>query len=252
MTDILSLANITKSFGETSVLKSIDLSVRAGERHALIGPNGAGKSTLFDLISGRARPDGGTISLRGSDIAGLKPQHIYRKGLCRSFQVSALFPTMTVFENIRCACLKANGVGYDGLFPLDTNDAIIATCETVLTHVGLTDSAFVPAGELAYAQQRALEIGITIAGDNDVILLDEPTAGMSHSETDRAVDLIRTLTVGKTLLMVEHDMGVVFNLADRISVIVDGRVIATDTPDAIRNNPAVQSAYLGPEGPAHV
>ncbi len=245
MTPALELRNVHKSFGKTEVIRGTTLAVKPGERVAIIGPNGAGKSTLFNLISGRFGASSGEILLHGHKIDGLPPYEINRLGLARSFQVSNLFVRLSVFENVRCAVLWHLGYRYAfWRFLADLRDANERT-EHVLEIIGLTRCRDVLAMNLSYAEQRALEIGITIAGGSQVILLDEPTAGMSQSETRRFVELIRQVTVGKTLLTVEHDMGVVFGLADRIAVLVYGQVIAFDTPDAVRANPRVQQAYLG-------
>ena len=243
----LSLQDVRKSFGRTEIINGVSLDIANGERHAVIGPNGAGKSTLFNLISGRFHVSSGRIELRGEDITNLEPHVINRKGLSRSFQITNIFPRMTVYENVRCAVLWSLGYKYSfwnrvgGL-----RDAAQRTDE-VVELIGMQERRERLAGVLTYAEQRALEIGVTIATGPDVVLLDEPTAGMSHSETDEAVELIRKVTTGKTLIMVEHDMGVVFDLADRISVLVYGEVIATGTPEQIRGNKAVQEAYLGTE-----
>ncbi len=239
------LNDVRKSFGRTEIIRGASLQVHAGERVAIIGPNGAGKSTLFNLISGRFHATSGKILVHGRDIAGLEPYEINRMGLARSFQVSNLFVRLSVFENIRCAVLWSMGYRYAfWKFLADLKDANDRTDE-VLKMIRLDKRRDVLAMNLTYAEQRALEIGITIAGGAGVILLDEPTAGMSRSETTRFVQLIREVTQGKTLLTVEHDMGVVFGLADRIAVLVYGEVIAFDTPEAVRANPKVQEAYLG-------
>jgi branched-chain amino acid transport system ATP-binding protein len=239
------LRDVRKSFGKTEIIRGASLVVNAGERVAIIGPNGAGKSTLFNLISGRFGISSGEILLHGQSIAGLKPFEINRKGLARSFQVSNLFTRLSVFENIRCAVLWSLGYKYSfWKFLADLRDANDRT-EQVLEMIKLDKRREVLAMNLTYAEQRALEIGITIAGGASVILLDEPTAGMSKSETSRFVNLIREVTVGKTLLTVEHDMGVVFGLADKIAVLVYGEVIAFDEPQAVRANARVQEAYLG-------
>ena len=239
------LRDVRKSFGKTEIIRGTSLAVKAGERVAIIGPNGAGKSTLFNLISGRFGPSSGEILLRGERIDGKPPYEIARRGLARSFQVSNLFTRLSVFENVRCAVLYAMGHRYAfWRFLADLKDAN-ERAEAVLAMIKLERRRDHLAMNLTYAEQRALEIGITIAGGADVILLDEPTAGMSRSETGRFVELIREVTVGKTLLTVEHDMGVVFGLADKIAVLVYGEVIAFDTPGAVRANPRVQEAYLG-------
>ena len=241
----LELRDVRKSFGKSEIIRGTSLAVKAGERVAIIGPNGAGKSTLFNLISGRFDVSSGDIVLNGQSIKGLAPFEINRRGLSRSFQVSNLFIRLSVFENIRCAVLWSLGYKYSfWKFLADLRDAN-DRAEEVLEMIKLDRRRDVLAMNLTYAEQRALEIGITIAGGSQVILLDEPTAGMSKSETSRFVGLIRDVTVGKTLLTVEHDMGVVFSLADTIAVLVYGEVIAFDEPAAVRANARVQEAYLG-------
>ncbi|WP_069261456.1 ABC transporter ATP-binding protein [Paraburkholderia nodosa] len=245
MTAALELRDVRKNFGRTEIIRGVDLSIAQGERHALIGPNGAGKSTTFNLISGRMAPSSGTVKLNGVEIGGLPPYKINRMGLSRSFQVTNIFHRLSVFENVRCSVLWSLGYRYSFWHRLEQLRDARKRAEEVLELIGLQGRHDTLAGLLTYAEQRALEIGITIAGGAEVILLDEPTAGMSRSESDHAVELIRRVTVGKTLVMVEHDMSVVFGLADRISVLVYGEVIATDTPQAIRNNRRVKEAYLG-------
>lgn len=242
------LRGVQKSFGNTSVIRDVNLTVVKGERHALIGPNGAGKSTLFNLISGYMKPTAGRILLKDEIVSGLRPYQINRRGLSRSFQVSNVFPNMSVWENIRCALLWATGHRYAFWKNIDNLPEVRERTAQILQDINLVSRRDVPAGLLAYAQQRTLEIGITIAGGADVILLDEPTAGMSRAETERAVALIRRLTEGRTLLIIEHDMSVVFGLADRISVLVYGQIIASGTPKEVRGNPKVKEAYLGEEG----
>ena len=241
----LSLIDLRKSFGPVQIIRGVSLDIPAGERHAIIGPNGAGKSTLFNLVSGRLSPSSGSIQLNGHDIAGMRPFHIFRRGLARSFQITNIFPRLTVFENIRCGLLFPLGHRYDFVHGVDGLRDLNERAAQVLERIGLTARRDAAAGLLTYAEQRALEIGITIAGGANVILLDEPTAGMSRHETEKAVELIREISRGRTLVMVEHDMGVVFDLADRISVLVYGEIIASDTPERIRANPTVQTAYLG-------
>ena len=243
----LQLHDVRKSFGRTSIINGVNLSIDSGERHAIIGPNGAGKSTLFNLISGRFGVTSGRIELNGESITGLQPELINRKGLARSFQITNIFPRMSVYENVRCAVLWSQGYKYSFWHAIDALDGVRERASEIVERIGMTRRRDRMAGVLTYAEQRALEIGVTIAGGANVILLDEPTAGMSRSETDDAVELIRKVTEGRTLIMVEHDMSVVFNLADRISVLVYGEVIATGTPEQIRANKAVQEAYLGTE-----
>ena len=243
----IELRGVLKSFGNTSVIRDVNLTVVNGERHALIGPNGAGKTTLFNLISGYMKPTVGGILLKGEIVSGLRPYQINRCGLSRSFQVSNVFPNMSVWENIRCALLWATGHRYAFWKNIDNLPEVRERTAQILQDINLVSRRDVPAGLLAYAEQRTLEIGITIAGGAEVILLDEPTAGMSRAETERTVALIRRLTEGRTLLIIEHDMSVVFGLADRISVLVYGQIIASGTPEEVRGNPKVKEAYLGEE-----
>ncbi len=244
-TPSLLLNDVRKNFGKTEIIRGVNLTIAKGERHAVIGPNGAGKSTLFNLISGRLPLSGGDIQLNGKSIIKDKPFEINRQGLSRSFQITNIFPRLSVFENLRCATLYNLGYKYSFWHRLSKLKDASDRADDVLKQIGLKARADTQAGLLTYAEQRALEIGITIAGGANVILLDEPTAGMSRSESDHAVEMIRRVTEGKTLVMVEHDMSVVFGLADKISVLVYGEVIASDVPGLIRGNAAVQEAYLG-------
>lgn len=247
MNNAISLKGLRKSFGQMEIIRGVDLDIKKGERHAVIGPNGAGKSTLFHLVSGHYKPTSGNIVLNDDEIGGNNPYDIYRKGLARSFQVTNIFPNLSVYENVRCGALWACGHGYSFWKQVDNLEDVNLKTEEILEKINLTHRYNVSASLLSYAEQRALEIGITLAGGADVIMLDEPTAGMSIGETEQAVELIRSVTEDKTLVIVEHDMGVVFDLADRISVLVYGEIIATDSPIAIRNNKLVQEAYLGTE-----
>lgn len=242
---ILSLRGVAKSFGKFAVIRDVTMTMQAGERIALIGPNGAGKSTLFNLISGRLSLTEGDILLAGASIVGLEPYKIARKGLARSFQITNIFHRLSVFENIRCAALWSMGYRYSLFRSLDRLTDVRLRAEAVMERVGLHGRRDVLAGLLTYAEQRSLEIAMTVAGDPAVVLLDEPTAGMSRSESERAVELIRDVTAGKTLMMVEHDMSVVFGLADRVAVLARGVLIALDAPAAVRSNAAVKEAYLG-------
>ncbi|MGZ8993155.1 MAG: ABC transporter ATP-binding protein [Burkholderiaceae bacterium] len=244
-TAALELHEVAKRFGRTEIIRNISMQIPRGQRHAIIGPNGAGKSTLFNLISGRFEVSSGRLSLNGRDITNLKPFEINRLGLSRSFQITNLFHRLSVFENLRCSVLWSLGHRYSFWRNLNKLADAEERTESILERVGLRRQRDIAAGLLTYAEQRALEIGITIAGGADVILLDEPTAGMSRAESKRAVELIRDVTQGKTLVMVEHDMSVVFDLADRISVLVYGQLIASGTPAEIRANDAVREAYLG-------
>lgn len=245
----LELKDVRKSFGKSEIIRGASLQVPKGERFAVIGPNGAGKSTLFNLISGRFPITSGDILLNGQSITALRPFEINRLGLSRSFQITNIFHRLSVYENLRCAVLWSLGYKYSFWHRLNGLKDAHERAEAVLEQIGLKRRRDITAGLLTYAEQRALEIGITIAGGADVILLDEPTAGMSRSETEAAVELIRKVTIGKTLLMVEHDMSVVFGLADKIAVVVYGEVIACDTPINIRNNQKVKDAYLGGHAP---
>ena len=245
MSAALEMIDVRKSFGPTQIIRGLNLEVSEGERHAVIGPNGAGKSTLFNLISGRYEISGGSIKLRGEEISNLPPHEINRKGLARSFQVTNIFPRMSVFENVRCGHLWAAGEKYSFWTAVSKRRRITEEVEDLLERTGLLAKRDFPASLLPYADQRALELAVTLASGADVVLLDEPTAGMSHSETEQAVSLIKRVTEGKTLVVVEHDMGVVFDIADRISVLVYGEIIATDVPGQIRQNKRVQEAYLG-------
>jgi branched-chain amino acid transport system ATP-binding protein len=245
MSVALELKDLRKSFGKTEIIRGISLAIPQGERVGIIGPNGAGKSTLFNLISGRFEPSSGDVLLKGQSLLGKKPFEINRMGLSRSFQITNIFPKLSVFENLRCGVLWSLGYKYAfWKFLADLDDANARATE-LMHMVNLDRKRDVLAMNLTYAEQRALEIGITIAGGADVILLDEPTAGMSKSETSRFIQLIKDVTVGKTLLTVEHDMGVVFGLADKIAVVVYGELLVYDHPEAVRANARVQEAYLG-------
>jgi branched-chain amino acid transport system ATP-binding protein len=242
---VLELHRVEKSFGPVRIVRGAELIVREGERHALIGPNGAGKSTLFNLISGRFAPSAGEIRLHGRRIDGLSPERINRLGLGRSFQITSIFQRLTTFENLRVAALPRFGVRFSVARAASRYGAANDCAEELLKAVQLMSRRDVPAGELPYSEQRALEIALTLASDPAVILLDEPTSGMSRNEAVHAMELIRAVTCGKTLLVVEHDMDVVFKLCDRISVLAYGKVIASGTPDEIRADRRVREAYLG-------
>ena len=242
---ILQLQGLSKQFGDTKIIRDVNLEIQPGEKHAIIGPNGAGKSTLFHLISGRYNVSSGSILFKGQPIQNRSPFEITRLGLARSFQVTNIFPLLSVFENVRCALLWSMGYRYSFWHLLGKARALNTRAEELLEEIGLHARRNIPAGELAYAEQRALELGIAIASGAEMILLDEPVAGMSHTEAKNAVALIHKVTAGKTLIMVEHDMNIVFDMADRISVLVYGEIIASDVPSKIRGNPRVQEAYLG-------
>jgi branched-chain amino acid transport system ATP-binding protein len=241
----LDLSDLHKSFGRTHIIRGVSLSIAPGERHAIIGPNGAGKTTLFNLISGRLAPSGGEIRLSGRRIDGMRPYDINRLGLSRSFQVTNVFPRLSVIDNLRCAMLWRLGCRYSFLSRLAGRLDVADRAHELAQRIGLASRLNTAAGVLTYAELRALEIGVALGPDPDVLLLDEPTAGMSHGEAAATVELIRNATAGKALVMVEHDMSVVFGLADRISVLVYGKILATGAPEDIRANAAVQEAYLG-------
>lgn len=245
--DILVLDRLNKSFGPAHIIRGVNLAVHEGERHAVIGPNGAGKSTLFHLISGNFAPSSGSIRFRDEEIGGLQPAAVNRKGLARSFQITNIFPGLTVFENIRLAVMRRYKVQFTFWRPVSSMKKVTAEVESLLEQVRLTARAYTPASQLSYSEQRSLEIGMTLASDPRLIILDEPMAGMSQEETDYTVGLIREITQNRTLMIVEHDMDVVFTLADRISVLVYGEIIATGTPKEIRENAKVREAYLGEE-----
>jgi branched-chain amino acid transport system ATP-binding protein len=241
----LELRDIHHDFSGLQVLTGIDLEIREGERHAIIGPNGAGKSTLFNIITGRYAPRRGFVLYRGRDITGAAPHTIARLGVGRSFQIINTFPRLSVFHNVRSAVLSRRHMRLNPWSLLDRQADVTREADEVLAMVGLEDRRDVPANALSYGEQRELEIALTVATQPDLVMLDEPTAGLNSEDTRRAVALIRRVTERRTLVMVEHDMEVVFNLADRISVIYYGRVLATGTPDDIRSNEEVKRAYLG-------
>lgn len=242
---ILELRNVRKQFGQTEIIRGLDLKVRKGERLAVIGPNGAGKSTVFHLISGRLAVTSGEIWFDGARIDDCNAQQIYQRGLSRSFQITNLFARQTVYENLLSAAMWAKGYRYTFWKRISRLQPLHERAQEVLERIGLTARRDVPVNLLTYAEQRALEIGMAIAGGGHTLLLDEPTAGMSRSESDAAIELIKAVSADRTLLIVEHDMGVVFGLADRVAVVVYGQVIACDTPENIRADERVQEAYLG-------
>ena len=241
----LELKGVRKQFGPTEIIRGVNLNIKKGEIHSLIGPNGAGKSTLYNLISGVYKLSSGSIKFNNKNIENLPSYEIFRLGLSRSFQITNIFPKMSVFENVRCGLLWNMNYKYSILKILDNNQDLNDKTNTILEQISLSNYSKEPAGLLSYADQRALEIGITIAGGAETILLDEPTAGMSKSETERATNLIRNIAKNRTVLIVEHDMGVVFDLSDTISVLVYGEVICSDKPENVKTNKAVKEAYLG-------
>ncbi len=242
---MLTLRGISKYFGHLAVIHDVDLEIVKGERHALIGPNGAGKSTLFNLITGHYKPSGGIIQFKDKRIDKLAPYAIIRMGIARSFQIIDIFRDMTVYENIRIAVVAKHRLSLNFTSRLSSLASIREETETVLSRFNLSAFRDEPAGTLGYSQQRALEVGLAVALDPELLLLDEPGAGLSPDETRDIVKLVKEVTAGRTLLIVEHDMDVVFDLADRISVLNYGTILATGTPDEIRGNEVVKEVYLG-------
>ena len=247
---LLEVKDLHKDFSGLKVLTGINLSIEEGERHSIIGPNGAGKSTLFNIIAGKYRPSLGRIFFDGEDITGLSPYKISRRGLARSFQIINIFPVMNVYQNVRNAILSKEKIRLNTFLRLEKMDRIDQETINVLESLGLIGIKDVLAGELSYGQQRALEIGIALATDPKLILLDEPTAGMTKEETKETVALIQNVTKGKTLVVIEHDMDVVFSIAHRITVLYYGEILASGTPDEIRNSEKVKEAYLGKKADA--
>ena len=247
MSAALSLHDLRKTFGVTPIIRGVSLEIAPGERHAIIGPNGAGKTTLFNLISGRFMVSSGEIRLNGQRIDRLPPHRINRMGLSRSFQITSIYPKLSVFENLRCALLWSMGYYYSFWTPLWSQRELNERTDRILEDLNLMARRHTAAGLLSYADQRALEIGMTIAGGASVILLDEPTAGMGEEETFPITGLIRRLHRDSryTIVLIEHDMRVVFHLADHISVLDQGKLLAEGTPEEIAANEHVQNAYLG-------
>ena len=242
---MLKVKDLHKSFGHIKVINGVSIDVPAGQRHAIIGPNGAGTTTLFHLFTGNYTPNGGDIIFNGKNITGLAPHKINRLGLARSFQITNVFSGLTVLENVRAVILSKHHIRFDLFRSVGKMARINQETLDILDQIGLTDKKANLAGELSYGQQRALEVGLTLASDPQMILLDEPTAGMSMDETREAVRLIDRVTKGRTLIIIEHDMEVVFTLADIITVIYYGEVLASGSPDEIRGHPKVKEAYLG-------
>ena len=245
MTALLEIKDVDKDFSGLEVLFGINLNIEQGERHAIIGPNGAGKSTLFNLVTGRYKVSKGKILFKEEEITNWSPFKVCRHRLARSFQVTNLFPNMTVYENIRNAILSKKGIRFNMFSRLEKLKGVADETTALLKTIGLEEFPDIPAGELAYGHQRALEIGVTLATDPELILLDEPTAGMTTEETREAVRLIDRVTKGKTLIIIEHDMDVVFSISDRVTVLYYGKVLATGVPQEIRENEEVKKAYLG-------
>ncbi len=242
---ILEAEGLTRSFAGFVAVAGVDLRVQAGSIHALIGPNGAGKTTCFNLLSGFLAPSAGRIRFEGHDITGLAPARVARLGLVRSFQISATFPHMTALENVRLALQRARG----GSFDFWRSDRVLRTynerARALLAEVGLEEAADTPAASLSYGRKRSLEIATTLALEPAMMLLDEPTAGMTHDDVGRIVELVRRVRVGRTILMVEHNLSVVEGLCDRITVLTRGRVLAEGDYLTVSRDPEVIGAYLG-------
>ncbi len=247
MEKILEVKGIYKDFSGLQVLTGVNFTVKVNEKHAIIGPNGAGKTTLFNIISGKYKPSAGSILFKGKEVAGLPPYVLNHLRMCRSFQITNLFQNLTVFENIRAGVRSHAGLRYHLFKTLDCHPEINARTERIIEQVGLDEVTQRPAHELSYGQQRALEIGVALSSEPELILLDEPTAGMTREETEDTVRLMRSVVENRTLMIIEHDMEVVFSLADTVSVLHNGTILASGKPEAIRNDPSVKDAYLGEE-----
>ncbi len=242
---VIELRGVTRSFGALRAVDSVSLDLRMGEIHALIGPNGAGKSTLVRLIAGELRPDGGTIRLAGQDIAGQDAAARARLGLARSFQVSSVIPGFTVLENVMLAVQGASGRTFRFLRPASRDRHLKDPAEARIGEVGLADRAGVRAGALSHGERRRLEVAMALALAPRAFLLDEPMAGMDPEGSKEMTALLSDLRRTAPILLIEHDMDAVFALADRISVLVYGRIVASGSVADIRADPVVQSAYLG-------
>ncbi len=243
--NILETKGLYHDFSGLQVLFDINLQVQEGERHAVIGPNGAGKTTLFNVITGTYQPRRGQVFFKGKEITGARPHELTRLGVGRSFQITSTFNRLTTFQNIRLAILSKKGIRFRLFRKVDKMQDITRETDEVLRRINLDRERNMPAGVLSYGKHRSLEISLAMATDPDLVMLDEPTAGMSRDETHYAVELIRRLTEGKTVVIIEHDMDVVFSLADRITVLHYGQILATGPPAEIRQNQAVKDAYLG-------
>ncbi len=247
---ILETHGLTREFSGFVAVDDVSLAVRDGTIHALIGPNGAGKTTCFNLLTKFLPPTRGRIRFKGRDITRLRPAQVARLGLARSFQISAVFPRLTGLENVRLALQRARGNSFDFWRSEKSLRVFDDRAHELLFDVGLSGFADTTAGQLAYGQKRALEIATTLALDPEMLLLDEPTAGMTHADVDRIVELIRRIRAGRTILMVEHNLSVVQGLCDIITVLTRGRVLAEGDYASVSRNPDVIAAYLGSEEPA--
>ncbi len=243
--NILETRGLYHDFKGLKVLFDVHLEVEEGTRHAIIGPNGAGKTTLFNVITGTYRPSQGEVFFKGGKVTGFSPHKLVRLGLGRSFQITSTFTRLTAFQNIRMGILSSRGIRFNILRFLDRMDDVTRETDEVLKRINLDGERDIPASMLSYGKSRSLEISMALATNPDMVMLDEPTAGMSVDETHNAVELIRRLTEGKTMVIIEHDMDVVFSLADRITVLHLGTILASGTPNEIRENQAVKDAYLG-------
>ena len=230
---------------QRQVFTDLNYDLEKGSLAVLLGPNGAGKTTLFNIISGKFKPSSGAILFKGKDISGKPPHVLNRHGLARSFQITNVFQELTVFNNVLAGVRSRYGLRYNFFKQPNRNREICEKVEAIIDKVGLTDVKDLPASSLSYGQQRALEIGVTLSSEPELILLDEPTAGMTREETERAIKMIDQVTAGRTLIIIEHDMEVVFSLADTISVLHYGTILVSDTPEKIRNDQRVKDAYLG-------
>ncbi|MCS6930898.1 MAG: ABC transporter ATP-binding protein [Acetobacteraceae bacterium] len=248
---ILETEGLTKEFRGFVAVSDVSLRIARGSIHGLIGPNGAGKTTCFNLLTKFLQPSRGTIRYEGRDITRLKPAEVARLGLVRSFQISAVFPHLSVLENVRIALQRSRGASFD----FWRSDRVLSRYHDrameLLDDVGLADFAPVAAGLLPYGRKRALEIATTLALEPRVMLLDEPTAGMTHEDVDRIIALVRRVAAGRTVLLVEHNMKVVSGLCERITVLARGQVLAEGDYAAVSRDPAVIEAYMGSEAPAH-
>ncbi|MFT8246785.1 ABC transporter ATP-binding protein [Roseomonas sp. BN140053] len=245
MTPILRTERLRRSFGSLVVTNDVDLALQPGERHVVIGPNGAGKTSLVNQLGGQLAPSSGRIFLKGQDVTGSPPERICALGLARTFQKNNLFRNLSAVENVRLAVQARHGRPWNPFAQVRDLGALRHRAEEVLASVHLTRDVHCPVHALSYGEQRQLEIAVALASDPDVLLLDEPTSGMSPAETRRMIGLIADLPRSLTLLMIEHDMEVVFSIADRITVLHYGEVLATDTPEGLRRNQRVHDVYLG-------
>jgi len=242
---MLEVKGLFKSFGALRASDGIDFHVAEGETHALIGPNGAGKTTFISQLAGDLRPDAGRIRFAGEDITALSAPKRSRKGLARSFQITSIYPGFTALENVALAVQARSGHSFRFWRDARSDPALTGPARQVLEEVGLKERMTVLAGNLAHGEQRQLEVAMALATRPRLLLLDEPMAGMGADESQHMIGLLSSLKRRQTIVLVEHDMDAVFRLADRIAVLVDGRVIADDAPESIRANPEVRAAYLG-------